>query len=612
MARLTTMDGNTAVAHVAYRVNEVCAIFPITPASAMAELADEWASSGIKNIWGNIPVVQQMQSEGGAAGTLHGALQAGALTTTFTASQGLMLMIPNMFKIAGELTPTVFHVAARSIATQALSIFGDHSDVMATRSTGFAMLSSGSVQEAHDSALIAQSATLQSRLPFIHFFDGFRTSHEINTLTVLSDAEIRAMIDEELVLAHRAHALNPEHPFIRGTAQNPDTFFQSREAANPFYANAPEIVQSTMNTFAGITGRRYHLFDYEGPDDAERVIILMGSGAQTARRTAADLRQAGEKVGVIQVRLFRPFSAKHFLEALPGSCRAAAVLEQTKEPGANGEPLYLDVVESLAQAFSRGRRSTIPTIVGGRYGLSSRDFSPAMAKAVFDELKKPNPANGFTVGIIDDVSHLSLEIDETYSIEPDEVMRAIFYGLGADGTVGANKQSVKIIAEGAGLYAQGYFVYDSHKSGAETISHLRFGPHPIDSPYLIRSANFIGCHQFRFLQRYDVLKSAAHGATLLLNSPYPTDDVWEHLPREVQQDIIAKQIKLFVIDASRVAQEVGLKHRINTVLQTCFFAISGVLPRDEAIAQIKDSIRTSYGSQGEEVVQQNFRAVDDT
>jgi pyruvate-ferredoxin/flavodoxin oxidoreductase len=609
--QVATLDGNTAVAHSAYRVNEVCAIFPITPSSPMAELADEWAASGLKNIWGNVPVVQEMQSEGGAAGTVHGALQAGALTTTFTASQGLMLMIPNMFKIAGELTSTVFHVAARSIATHALSIFGDHSDVMATRTTGFAMLASGSVQEAHDSAVIAQAATLQSRVPFLHFFDGFRTSHEVNTLTLLNDDQIRAMIDDKLVRAHRARALNPENPFIRGTAQNPDTFFQGREAANPFYAQAPGIVQSVMDEFARLTGRQYRLFDYEGRDDAERVIILMGSGAQTARETAAALRRAGQNVGVIEVRLFRPFSAAHFLATLPQSCRAVGVLERTKEPGAGG-PLYLDVIESLAQALSRGERATMPRVIGGRYGLSSKDFTPAMAKAVFDELKKPEPKNGFTVGIIDDVSHTNLEVDRSYSIERDDLVRAVFYGLGADGTVGANKNSVKIIAEDAGLYAQGYFVYDSHKSGAKTVSHLRFGPRPIRSPYLIDSANFVACHQFHFLQRHDVLRVAAPGATFLLNSPYGPEEVWDRLPRSVQRQIMDKKLKLFVIDADKVAREVGLKTRTNTVLQTCFFAISGVLPRDEAISQIKKSIRKTYGSKGEEVVQQNFNAVDGT
>ncbi|HVW69361.1 MAG TPA: pyruvate:ferredoxin (flavodoxin) oxidoreductase [Steroidobacteraceae bacterium] len=610
--QVATMDGNTATAHVAYRVNEVCAIFPITPSSPMAELVDEWSAAGLRNIWGNVPIVQEMQSEGGAAGALHGALQAGALTTTFTASQGLLLMIPNMFKIAGELTPTVFHVAARSVATQALSIFGDHSDVMATRTTGFALLSSGAVQEAHDSALIAQAATLRSRVPFIHFFDGFRTSHELNTLSLLSDADIRAMIDDDCVRAHRARALDPEHPFIRGTAHNPDTFFQARETVNPFYAQLPDTVQSVMDQFAERTGRHYRLFDYEGPDDAERVVILMGSGSETARQTGAALRRAGEKVGVLQVRLFRPFSAAHFLAAIPDTCRAVAVLEQTKEPGATGEPLYLDVIEAFAQAVSHGRRMSLPKVIGGRYGLSSKDFNPAMAKAVFDELRQPAPRNGFTVGISDDVSRTSLEFDRSYSIEPDEVTRAVFYGLGADGTVGANKNTVKIIAEDAGLYAQGYFVYDSHKAGAMTVSHLRFGPQPIRSPYLIRRANFIACHQFHFLQRIDVLEYAAAGALFLLNSPYDAAEVWNHLPRPVQQQIIDKRLKLFVIDASKVAREVGLKTHTNTVLQTCFFAISGVLPRAAAIAQIKSSILATYGAKGDEVAQRNFKAVDDT
>jgi pyruvate-ferredoxin/flavodoxin oxidoreductase len=613
MAKQTaTMDGNTAVAHVAYRVNEVCAIYPITPSSTMAELADEWAAAGVTNIWGGVPVVQEMQSEGGAAGAVHGALQAGALTTTFTASQGLLLMLPNMFKIAGELTPTVFHIAARSVATQALSIFGDHSDVMAVRTAGFAQLSSGSVQEAHDAALIAQVATLQSRIPFIHFFDGFRTSHEVNTLTLLSDNEIRAMIDDDLVRAHRARALNPEHPFIRGTAHNPDTFFQARETVNPFYAALPGIVQSVMDRFAQLIGRQYRLFDYDGPDDAERIVVVMGSGAETARQTAAALRRTGEKVGVLQVRLFRPFSAAHFLAALPQSCRAVAVLEQTKEPGAAGEPLYLDVVTTLAQGVARGERRGMPRIIGGRYGLSSKDFSPPMAKAVFDELSKPAPRNSFTVGITDDVSHTSLTVDPGYSIEPDDVMRAVFYGLGADGTVGANKNSVKIIAEDAHLYAQGYFVYDSHKSGAQTISHLRFGPRPIRSPYLISAANFVACHQYHFLERLDVLRVAVPGATFLLNCPFGPDVVWDRLPRSVQQQIIDKKLRFFVIDASKVAREAGLRNRTNTVLQTCFFAISGVLPREAAIQHIKEAIRKTYSGKGDAVVRQNFQAVDRT
>ncbi len=605
-----TCDGNTAVAHIAYRVNEVCAIFPITPSSTMAELADEWAAAGVTNIWGNVPVIQEMQSEGGAAGTVHGALQAGALTTTFTASQGLMLMIPNMFKIAGELTSTVFHVAARSVATQALSIFGDHSDVMATRSTGFALLSSGSVQEAHDCALLAQAATLAARVPFLHFFDGFRTSHELNTLNLLGDAQIRAMIDDDLVRAHRARALNPEHPFVRGTAHNPDTFFQARETVNPYYARTPVIVAKLMDDFAKLTGRHYRLFEYEGAEDAERVIILMGSGAETARAAAAVLRCSGERIGVVQVRLYRPFSVAHFLEALPASCRAIAVLEQTKEPGATGEPLYLDVLAALAEAVVRRNRSRLPTVIGGRYGLASKDFSPAMVKAVFAELDHPNPCNGFTVGIHDDVSGRSLEFDPAWSIEPDDVVRAVFYGLGSDGTVGANKNTVEIIARETELYAQGYFVYDSHKSGAQTISHLRFGPRPIRAPYLIAAASFIGCHQFQFLERQEVLRLARPGATFLLNSPFGAEEVWDHLPRSVQQTILARDLKFFVVDASRVANEAGLGNRINTVLQTCFFALAGVLPREEAIAQIKKSIRATYGSKGEAAVRQNFSAVD--
>jgi pyruvate-ferredoxin/flavodoxin oxidoreductase len=604
------MDGNTAVAHVAYRVSEVCAIFPITPSSTMAELADEWATAGVKNIWGSVPVVQEMQSEAGAAGTVHGALQAGALTTTFTASQGLMLMIPNMFKIAGELTACVFHVAARAIATQALSIFGDHSDVMATRSTGFALLASGSVQEAHDAALIAHAATLRARIPFVHFFDGFRTSHELNTLTVLGDGQIRSMIDETLVRAHRARALDPEHPFIRGTAQNPDTFFQARETVNPFYARAPGIVQAAMDEFAKLTGRQYRLFDYTGAGDAERVIVVMGSGAQTARETAAALQRAGEKVGVVQARLFRPFSAAHFLAVLPRSCRAVAVLERTKEPGASGEPLYLDVLESLAQAVSGGRREVLPKVIGGRFGLGSKDFTPAMAKAVFEELRRPEPRNGFTLGIIDDVCHTSLEYDRGYSIEPPETVRAVFYGLGADGTVSANRSSVAIIAAEAGLHAQGYFVYDSHKSGARTVSHLRFGREPIRAPYLIESASVVACHQFHFLEQLDVLRLAAPAATVLLNSPYDAETTWAHLPRSVQRQLIDGGLRLFVIDATKVAREAGLGTHTNTVLQTCFFALSGVLPREQAVARIKESIRGSYGHQGEEVVRRNFGAVD--
>jgi pyruvate-ferredoxin/flavodoxin oxidoreductase len=553
-----------------------------------------------------------MQSEGGAAGVLHGALQSGALTTTFTASQGLMLMIPNMYKIAGELTATVFHVAARALATSALSIFGDHSDVMAVRGTGFALITAANVQEAHDTALIAHAATLESRVPFLHFFDGFRTSHELNTLDLLSDEVIRAMIRDDLVREHRDRALNPEHPFIRGTAHNPDTYFQAREASNIYYERVPGIVQAAMDRFAALSGRQYHLFEYEGAPDAERIIVLMGSGAETARATARVLSAAGEKVGVLQVRLYRPFSAADFLAAIPSTVRSVAVLEETKEPGSTGEPLYLDVTTTLAQSVANNERVLMPRVIGGRYGISSKDFTPAMVKAVLDELSKPKPKNSFTVGINDDVSHTSLTIDPDFTIETDEVTRCVFYGLGADGTVGANKNSVKIIAQDAGLYAQGYFVYDSHKSGAQTISHLRFGPEPIHAPYLIASASFVACHQFGFIARADVLRLAAPGAVFLLNSPFGPDEVWDHLPRAVQKPIIEKQLRFYVIDASKVARDVGLGSRTNTILQTCFFAISGVLPRDEAIHHIKESIRKTYTRKGEEVVQQNYAAVDGT
>jgi pyruvate-ferredoxin/flavodoxin oxidoreductase len=608
----TTMDGNTAVAHVAYRVNEVCAIFPITPSSTMAELADQWASEGVKNVWGNVPVVQEMQSEGGAAGALHGALQSGALTTTFTASQGLMLMLPNMFKIAGELTSTVFHVAARSLATSALSIFGDHSDVMAARTTGFALLSSASVQEAHDAALLAQAATLETRVPFLHFFDGFRTSHELNTLSLLTDDVIRVMIRDDLVRAHRARALSPEIPFIRGTAHNPDTFFQAREAVSPYYAELPCILESIMSRFAALSGRNYRLFEFEGASDAERVLILMGSGSETAKETVKALRARGQKIGVVQVRLYRPFSAEYFLAVLPRSVRAIAVLEQTKEPGATGEPLYLDVMTTLAQAVAAGTWEMMPRVIGGRYGISSKDCTPGMIKAAFDELAKSAPKSGFTLGINDDVSHTNLDVDSTFSIESATTTRALFYGLGADGTVGANKNSVKILAEDAGLYAQGYFVYDSHKSGAQTVSHLRFGPEPVRAPYLIASAGFIACHQFSFLARQDVLRAAASGGMFLLNSPFGADSVWDQLPQSVQQQIIDKRLRFFVIDASKVAREVGLGNRINTVLQTCFFAISGVLPREAAIQHIKEAIRRTYARKGEAMIRKNYAAVDGT
>ena len=613
MADVTdTMDGNTAVAHVAYRLNEVCAIFPITPSSVMAELADEWASKKIPNIFGTVPVVQEMQSEGGAAGALHGALQSGALATTFTASQGLLLMLPNMFKIAGELTPCVFHVAARSLATQALSIFGDHQDVMASRSTGFAMLAAGSVQEAHDLALVAQAATLKSRVPFIHFMDGFRTSHELNSLSRLPDDVLRAMIDEGLVRAHRERALSPAHPVVRGTAHNPDTFFQARESASPYYAATPEIVQAAMDQFAGLCGRSYRLFRYDGHPKAERVIVSMGSGAEVARETALWLAARGEKVGALQVLLYRPFSREHLLAAMPASVKTIAVLDRCKEPGGMGEPLYQDVITALAGAVAEGRWTAMPRIVGGRYGLSSKEFHPGMVKAIFEEAAKANPKNGFTIGINDDVSGTSLDFDRDFDIEPKETTRAIFYGLGADGTVGANKNSVKILAEQPGRYAQGYFVYDSHKSGAETISHLRFGTTPIHAPYLIRHANFVACHKFDFLRRLDVLGMAREGATFLLNAPQAPEYLWNALPRQIQKRILDRKLKVYVIDATRVAKELGLGPRVNTILQTCFFAISGVLPRDEAIAAIKHAIEKAYGRKGGAVVEKNFAAVDAT
>ncbi len=605
-----TMDGNTAVAHIAYRVNEVCAIFPITPSSPMAELADEWAAAGVRNIWGNIPAVQEMQAEGGAAGCVHGSLQSGALTTTFTASQGLMLMLPNMFKIAGELTSTVFHVAARALAAGASSIFGDHQDIMAARTTGFAILGAASVQEGHDLALVAQAATLAARVPFIHYTDGFRTSHEYNKLSIVPDETIRAMISDDLVRAHRARALSPERPFIRGTWQNPDTYFQTREAVNPFYGQVPDIVQGTMDKFASLTGRSYKLFRYDGPADAERVIICMGSGAEVVRETAKWLNAQGEKVGALQVLLYRPFSAKHFLAALPPSVKSIVVLDRTKEPGAPMEPLYADVVGVLAEAVAIGERLRMPRVIGGRYGLSSRDFNPGMVKAVFDELAKPEPKNHFTIGLIDDVTHTSLDYDEALDIEPQGTMRCLFYGLGADGTVGANKNSVKILSEGPGRYAQAYFDYDSHKSGAETASHLRFGKAPISAPYLIRHADFIACHKFEFLFKRDVLGAAIDGATFLLNSPYKAEEVWDRLPRMVQEQIVGKKLRFYVIDASEVAIQLGLGGRVNTILQTCFFHLSHVLPPDEAIQEIKHAIQKTYGGKGETIVKMNFNAVD--
>ena len=613
-ATRVTLDGNEAAASIAYRTNEVCVIYPITPSSPMGELADQWASERRENVWGCVPAVVEMQSEAGAAGAVHGSLQTGALSTTFTASQGLLLMIPNMYKIAGELTATVFHVAARSLAAQALSIFGDHSDVMATRSTGWAMLASSSVQEAHDLALIAQASSLESRLPFIHFFDGFRTSHEINKLELLSDQDIRAMIPDPLVIAHRERGLSPDRPVMRGSAQNPDVYFQARETVNPFYSQAPEIVQGVMERFADLTGRQYRLFEYFGDPEAERVVVLMGSGVETLRETVEHLNTRGESVGVVQVRLYRPFSVSQFLKAVPETVKAVAVLDRTKEPGATGEPLYQDVVTAFAEKRANGSLSGdfVPRVTGGRYGLSSKEFTPAMAKAVLDELSRERPKNHFTVGIRDDLSGTSLEYDPDFDIESERTVRAVFYGLGADGTVGANKNSIKIIGQDDNIYAQGYFVYDSKKSGSRTVSHLRFGPQPIRSPYLIRSANFVACHQFGFLERPDMLWHAADGATLLLNSPYRADSVWNQLTRAVQQAIIEKRIHLFVIDAYQVARENGMGTRINTVMQTCFFAISGVLPRDEAIAKIKEAVQKTYGNKGEDVVRRNFEAIDQT
>jgi len=605
-----TVDGNEAAARIAHRLSEVIAIYPITPSSPMGELADAWSAAGTPNLWGAVPQVIEMQSEAGAAGALHGALQAGALATTFTASQGLLLMIPNMYKIAGELTPAVFHVAARTVATHALSIFGDHSDVMAARSTGWAMLASSSVQASHDLALVAHATTLETRVPFVHFFDGFRTSHEVNVIEALDDDVLRAMIDEHLVRAHRERGLSPDRPVLRGSAQNPDVFFQAREASNPYHAIVPQVVQFTMDRFAELTGRRYHLFDYAGDPEAERVVVLMGSGVGTVQETVEALRDSGEKVGVLEVRLFRPFSAQSFVDALPPTVKAVAVLDRTKEPGAPGEPLYQDVVTSLAEAVGARRRGGMPLVIGGRYGLASKEFDPAMAKAVFDELRADAPKRGFTVGIVDDVTHTSLDVDPTFSTEPGDVVRAVFYGLGADGTVSANKSSVKIIGDSTDRYAQGYFVYDSKKSGTMTISHVRFGPRPIRSSYLISRANFVACHQFGFLERTDVLGVAEPGATFLLNSPYGPDEVWDHLPIETQRELIEKRLRFYVVDAQRVANEVGLGARINTVLQTCFFALSGVLPRDEAIVRIKAAIEKSYGKRGRSVLEMNYAAVD--
>ncbi|MDX8408103.1 MAG: pyruvate:ferredoxin (flavodoxin) oxidoreductase, partial [Mariprofundaceae bacterium] len=605
-----TLDGGSAVAHIAYRVSEICSIYPITPSSSMAELCDEWSASHMENIWGQVPDVIEMQSEGGAAGSAHGALQSGALTTTFTSSQGLLLMIPNMYKIAGELTSTVFHIAARSLATQALSIFGDHQDVMAARSTGFAMLSSASVQQAHDFALIAHAATLESRVPFMHFFDGFRTSHEINKVSLIPDEQIRAMIDDELVFAHRRRALSPDNPFIRGTAMNPDVYFQARERANPFYDATPGIVQVAMDRFAALAGRRYELFSYAGAGDAEHVIVIMGSGAETVEETIRVLNADGAKLGVVTVHLFRPFSREHLIAALPDTVKKIAVLDRTKELGARGEPLYQDVMASLSESVMCGDLPALPQVIGGRYGLSSKEFTPAMAKAVFDELAKAQPKRNFTVGIIDDITHTSIDVDHSFNIESANVTRALFYGLGSDGTVSANKNSIKIIGENTPLHCQGYFVYDSKKAGSQTVSHLRFGPEPIRAPYLVDSANFIACHKATFISQVEMLDKAAEGAVFLLNTPTPAGQVWDELPRPVQQYIIDRHIDFYVIDASTVARDAGMGRRINTIMQTCFFALSGVLPRDEAIAQIKKAIEKTYARKGMDVVKQNFRAVD--
>jgi len=608
MTKMRALDGNEAVARVAYAVSEICSIYPITPSSPMAELADVWSAGGKKNIWGRVPDIIELQSEGGAAGTAHGALQTGALTTTFTASQGLMLMLPNMYKIAGELTSAVFHVASRSLAAQALSIFGDHQDVMAARTTGFGLLSASSVQAAQDLALITHASTLRSRVPFIHFFDGFRTSHEVSKIEIVSVDDIYAMIDNKLIYEHRHRALNPDNPFIRGTAQNPDVYFQGRESVNRFYEATPAIVEQCMDRFAEITGRQYHLFDYHGDPQAERVIILMGSGADTVTQTIDALHPKG--VGVINVRLYRPFSAEHLLAAIPQTVRSIAVLDRTKEVGASGEPLYQDVVTALAESVGSGVRTTMPRVIGGRYGLSSKEFTPAMVMAVYEELEKPDPKQHFTVGIHDDVTHTSIEFDPELHIEDERATRALFFGMGSDGTVGANKNSIKIIGENTDLSCQGYFVYDSKKSGSRTISHLRFGPEPTHAPYLIQSANFIACHKFELVDQIEVLQHAADDAVFLLNCPLAADDVWDRLPQPVQETIVERDIHLHVIDASRVARDAGMGKRINTVMQACFFALSGVLPRDEAIQQIKQAIEKTYKAKGQAVIEKNFAAVD--
>jgi pyruvate-ferredoxin/flavodoxin oxidoreductase len=607
MKNFVTMDGNEAVAGVAFQLNEVVALFPITPASPMGEWADAWAAAGVKNLWGTVPAVIEMQSEGGAAGAIHGALQTGALSTTFTASQGLLLMIPNMYKIAGELTPFVLHVAARSVAAHALSIFGDHSDVMAARTTGFALLCAASVQEAQDFTLIAHAATLESRIPFLFFMDGFRTSHEIAKIEPLAQGTLRAMMNEERVREHRERALSPDHPVIRGTAQNPDVFFQAREGANRFYDACPGIVQRAMDSFTELTGRPYHLFDYHGANGAERLIVLMGSGCEAVHETVDFLNRRGERVGVLKVRLFRPWSASAFLETLPETVQSIAVLDRTKEPGSGGEPLYLDCVNTLHEAG----RTALP-VVGGRYGLSSKEFTPAMVKAVFDNLAAATPKNHFTIGIQDDVTGTSLDFDPSFSIEENDVFRGVFFGLGSDGTVGANKESIKIIGENTDHFAQAYFVYDSKKAGAVTMSHLRFGPRPVRSTYLISQANFVGCHQSGFLERYGVLEPLIPGGTFLLNTPFGPDEIWDQLSESLQRQLVEKRPKFFVINAHQVASECRMSGRINTIMQTCFFTISGVLPREQALTAIKDSIRKTYGKKGGEIVQMNLHAVDQT
>ncbi len=612
--RLVTIDGNTAAAHVAHALSEVCAIYPITPSSVMGEIADEKSARGEKNVWGTVPAVVEMQSEGGASGAVHGSLQGGALSTTFTASQGLLLMIPNMFKIAGELTSTVFHVSARAVAAHALSIFGDHSDVMACRTTGWAELASGSIQEVMDMACIAHATTLRARVPFLHFFDGFRSSHEVQKIEELSFDDLRYMVDDELVAEHRARALSPDHPIMRGTAQNPDVFFQGREAVNPYYVRCAGHVQDTMDRFAKLTGRHYHLFDYVGAPDADRIVIVMGSGAETVHETVEYLNAHGAKVGLIKVRLYRPFDVKALLAAIPASVRAIAVLDRTKEPGSIGEPLYTDVQTALAEGWAEGITpfKTMPRVVGGRYGMGSKEFNPQHAKAVFDNLRSDKPKNHFVVGIVEDVTNSSLDWDPTFDIEAPETVRGIFYGLGSDGTVGANKNSIKIIGEETENYAQGYFVYDSKKAGSMTVSHLRFGKKPIRSTYLISKANFVACHQFVFLEKFDMLQYAVDGATFLLNSPYGPDEVWDKMPRLVQERIIAKKLKFYCIDAYSVAKATGMGARINSIMQTCFFAISGILPRDEAIAQIKKAIKKTYGAKGDVIVEKNWKSVDMT